>query len=196
MKISALLSFLLGSAFRMHFEETSGGGGGDPVVPPVASTKAEMFSKEYVHELREENKSWRTKLNERDTAVATEKARADAAEAARDAAKAEAETAAQQKVMRAELKYVAAKHGLVDMDALNLLDLSTVKFDDKGNLVGADELFEATKKSKPYLFGTTNTSSTSKTPPPNGNEPKDVRKAKTEDYEAEKAAYLKSAKKR
>lgn len=191
MKISSLLSFLLGfHGFRM-FNDDPGSTGGN--ITPAAPVKPETFSKEYVHELREENKSWRTKHNEGQTAYAVEKARADAAEVARDAAKAEAQKEADARVMRAELKSVALKHGIVDLKGLALLDLTGLKMNADGELEGADALFEAAKTASPWLFGSKNTGSTNAPPEKKPVVPVDVRKADQKDYDAAKAAYLKKS---
>ena len=62
------------------------------------------------------------------------------------------------------LKAAAQKAGIVDLDALKLLDLTGVQVNEKGEAEGADALIDALKKSKPFLFGTQSTSSTH-TPP-------------------------------
>lgn len=191
MRISKLLSFLLGfsATFRLGVDGDDAGGNADPKPAPK-----ESFSREYVSELREENKSWRLKISERDTELSTLKAKVAELESGSKDALTKAEQAANDRVLRAELKAVAAKHGAVDVaDALKVLDLSGVKLDADGNLTGADELFEAAKKAKPYLFGTTSTSSTQKTPPAGDPKPVDVRKVDDKEYAAQKAALLKAS---
>jgi outer membrane murein-binding lipoprotein Lpp len=192
MRISNLLSFLLGfsATFRLGADGDDAGGN----APDTRQAPKESFSREYVSELREENKSWRLKISERDTELSTLKAKVAELETGGKEALTKAEQAANDRVLRAELKAVAAKHGAVDVaDALKVLDISGVKLDENGNLTGADELFEAAKKAKPYLFGTTNTSSTEKPPKPGDTKPVDVRTADAKDYEAQKAAYLKAS---
>jgi hypothetical protein len=191
MRISKLLSFLLGfsATFRLGVDGDDAGGNADSKPAPK-----ESFSREYVSELREENKSWRLKISERDNELSTLKAKVAELESGSKDALTKAEQAANDRVLRAELKAVAAKHGVVDVnDALKVLDLSGVKLDENGDVVGADELFEAAKKAKPYLFGTTSTSSTQKVPPAGDPKPVDVRKSDPKDYEAAKAAFLKAA---
>jgi hypothetical protein len=169
---------LLGLSMLMEEGEGAGGDGGKgKVVPP------ETFSREYVHELREENKSWRTKHQESETArktaedaaKAAAKATTDATTAAETAAEAkikDANTAAEQRIIRAELKAVALKAGMVDLDGLKLADFSKVKLNEAGEVEGAEALMEALKKAKPYLFGTQSTSSTATKPDPTKTEPK------------------------
>jgi hypothetical protein len=54
--------------------------------------------------------------------------------------------------MHAELKAFAVKAGIVDVDGLQLADVSEVRFNDRGQLVGAHEAVEKLRASKPYLF--------------------------------------------
>jgi hypothetical protein len=193
MRISSLLSFLLGfsATFRLGVEGDAPGG--NAPAAPAAPTR-ESFSREYVSELREEAKTYRLKATEKDTALAAAQARIAELENGTKDALTQAEKAANERVLRAELKAVAAKHGVVDVsDALKVLDLSGVKLDENGDVVGADELFEAAKKAKPYLFAAVSTSSTQKAPPAGDPKPVDVRTADPKDYEAAKAAFLKSA---
>lgn len=166
--LSRLMAFLLPiGLMRCYVDDPAGGGGGSPT-PPAGGNhddKGETFSREYVKELREENKGWRLKATqlekERDDhKTAAEKAAQDA-----DGRVKEANTAAEQRVIRAELKAEALKAGMVDLDGLKLADLSKIKINDAGEVEGASELMEELKKAKPYLFGTTQNSSTPGTPP-------------------------------
>jgi hypothetical protein len=193
MRISKLLSFMLGFSGAFQLRNTDADAGGN-APPPPATTERTSFTREYVTDLREEAKSWRLKVQDRDTELTTLKAKVAELETGGKDALTKAEQAANDRVLRAELKAVAAKHGAVDVaDALKVLDISGVKLDENGDLVGADALFEAAKKAKPYLFGTTSTSSTEKPPKPGDTKPVDVRTADAKDYEAQKAAYLKAS---
>lgn len=128
--------------------------------------KREMFSREYVEELREEAKSVRLKANEYKSQLedqARQNAEAlTAKEQALEALKQEART----ELAMAKLEALAVKAGIVDPDALALLDKSAIKFDDAGKVTNADEVLKAFKESKPHFFGSTNTSSTEKAPNP------------------------------
>jgi len=186
MRISSLLSFLLGAHFR--FGVTPDDVVVPPVVPPVAAPR-ETFSREYVSEVREEAKAWRIKAQERETALKETSDKLTAADAAANERVTAAEKAANDRVLRAELKAIAVKHGLVDMDGLKLLDLSAVKLLENGDVEGADALFEAAKKSKPYLFGTVAVGTTTPTPTPKDGKAPDVREMNREEYaKAKKAA--------
>ncbi|WP_175969631.1 hypothetical protein [Burkholderia sp. BCC0322] len=196
MRITKLLSALLfGSFFRFSVEDSGGGGGGGGNPPANPDARA-TFTREYVSELREEAKMWRLKFQERDGQFNEASKKLTDSETAHKTALTDADTRANQRVMRAELKAHAVKAGLVDMEALDLLDLSSVKFNDKGELEGVDALFEAAKKAKPYLFGAQNTGSTEKKPPPAENTPKDVRNLSAAEYEAEKAKMVAASRKR
>ncbi|MCM8735999.1 phage scaffolding protein [Azospirillum sp. A1-3] len=169
-----------------------------PQLPPEPQT----FSREYVSELRGENKTWRLKAQAAEEAAAKAKADADAATAAAKAAEekaqadaAAARTAAEQaandRIIRAELKAAAIKAGMVDLDGLKLADLSAVKLDDTGNVTGADEMLAALKESKPYLFSAPQPHSSNPTPPPPAPKPGDKKLAKDmtpEEFQAARRA--------
>lgn len=154
-----------------------GVGGGDGGAKPPKSG----FTPEYVHDLREENKSWRLKHAESEALLKTEREARKASDdklLASDATTAEkvkeVQTAGDQRVIRAELKAAAVKAGMVDPAALKMLDLSKVKLGDDGEVIGADELMTAAKKAHPYLFGTQSSSSTHGAPNPGDQKVKKV----------------------
>lgn len=156
-------------------EPGAAGGGTTPTAGTPDPDVGKTFSHDYVKELREENKSWRLKAQNAEADRDTHKTAAEkATETAKEVTTA-AQAAADQRVIRAELKTVALKAGMVDLDGLKLADLSTVKLDDKGEVEGADALIEALKKAKPYLFGTPGNSSTPVVPP--SNKPPEAKKA-------------------
>lgn len=192
-----------------------GGDGGSPApqpqpapVAPVqqpASPQQTVFSREYVTELREEAKTYRLKADEAKRVADEAKAAADAAKAEADAAKAAAqaeaaaaksaaEQAANDRIIRAELKAEAVKAGMVDLDGLKLADLSAVKLDEQGNVTGAAEMLTALKEAKPYLFTAAPVHSSQPNPPPPAPgkvPPSDARKMTAEEYAAAKAAAVK-----
>ena len=135
----------------------------------------EQFSREYVHELREENKASRV-------ARADAEAKAKTAEelAAKHLADAkvtikESEARANERVLRAELKSLAREAGILDLDDLKLMDVSTLKVDENGNVIGADVLIKSFKEAKPYKFKElTSTSATTQTPKADTGKPKKV----------------------
>lgn len=172
-------------------EPGAAGGGTPPAATPAAPAappEPETFSKDYVRELRAENKGWRLKASEHEAAA--KKAQDDAAAAAKAAEdKVNAATkAANDRIVRAELKAVALKFGMVDLDGLKLADLSTIKLNDAGEVEGAEALMEALKKSKPYLFGAQNSSTPGTPPNPNPPSGKKATEMSDEEYAAAKAA--------
>jgi hypothetical protein len=78
----------------------------------------------------------------------------------------EIENAANQRVIRAEMKVIAIKAGMVDLDGLKLIDTSKLKLNDADEVEGADELMAAMKEAKPYLFNERLTSSSTGDDPP------------------------------
>lgn len=122
-----------------------------------AEAEPKTFSHDYVRELREENKGLRL------AKLAAERER-DGLRGAAEAAKTEAD----QRIIRAELKASAIKAGIIDSDALKLLDISGVRLGDAGEVEGAEELLMKFKEAKPHFFAaatTPSTSSTARTPP-------------------------------
>ena len=169
--LSRLMAFLLPIAL-MRFNVDGGEGGGAPAgggnPPPTGGNPddgKETFSREYVKELREENKGWRLKAQQLEKERDDHKTAAEKAAAEAEGKIKEAHTAAEQRVIRAELKAEALKAGMVDLDGLKLADLSSIKINDAGEVEGAAELMEELKKGKPYLFGATQNSSTPGNPP-------------------------------
>lgn len=137
-------------------EGNQGGGGKTP--------EPETFSKDYVRELRAENNGWRLKATEMEGIAKSAKESAE--KASEDAQKIIAERASEAdlRIIRAELKALAIKAGIVDVDGLKLADFDGLKLDDKGEVVGADALIDALKKAKPYLFAAPSSSSVAMVP--------------------------------
>lgn len=158
-----------------------------PVVPASVKPEPETFSREYVSELRSENATYRTKA--KDAATKSETAEATAKKATDDAAVkiTEANTKANDRIIRAELKAVAISHGMVDLDGLKLADLTKIKLDDDGEVVGAEDLMKALKESKPYLFKEGKSSSSTEVPPKKKDDSKKgARDMTPEEWKAEK----------
>jgi len=171
-----LLRQMMMQSRLMSPDGDDGGSGGPSTTTATPVQGKETFSREYVQELRSENASYRTRANdaerkaqEAETKAAEREAAAEAkvVQAAADAAAKGKETnsAADQRVIRAELKAEAIKAGMVDLDGLKLADLSTVKLDEKGEVVGAEDMLKALKEAKPYLFKEASSTSSTQTPP-------------------------------
>lgn len=150
---------------------------------------AGYFSREYVTELRAENKGYRLKATEQQRLrEEAEKKAADAEKAAKEA-ETVAQKKAEQRLMRAELKALALKEGMIDLDGLSFIDYTTVSFDDKGDLKGGPEAIAKLKEAKPYLFGAKSTTSpkSASPDPKSSTEPVDARKLTADEYKALKA---------
>ncbi len=155
-----------------------------PVVAASVKPEPETFSREYVSELRSENETYRNKVKD-----ALTKAEEAAKKATDDAAVkiTEANTRAADRIIRAELKAVAISHGMVDLDGLKLADLTKIKLDDDGEVVGAEDLMKALKESKPYLFKEGKSSSSTEVPPKKKDDSKKgARDMTPEEWKAEK----------
>ncbi len=163
-----------------------GAGGGSSNAPAGTESSRESFSREYVHELREENKAQRLARQE-----AEKKAQEaiDSAKKAGDDAQAkinQAQQAANERIIRAELKAEAVKAGVVDLDVLKLVDLSKLKINDQGEVEGGAELIKQLKESKPHFFGSTNSTEKGGQPPKGGDgKPKKVTEMTPEERKAE-----------
>jgi hypothetical protein len=77
----------------------------------------------------------------------------------------EVEQRAEARLIRAELKSEALRAGMVDLDGLKLIELDQLKLSTDGEVDGAPALMARLKKAKPWLFGTSSSSSIA-TPPP------------------------------
>lgn len=191
---SWLAFFLPALSFaRTWIDDPSGGGGPTPPTPPAPPRppEPETFSKDYVRELREENKGWRLKHTEAEQKAKAAEDAAKAAQVAADEKSAAATKAANERVIRAELKAAALKAGMVDLDGLKLADLTTVKLNETtGEVEGADALMEAMKKAKPYLFGAANTSNPGNPPKPGDPKTKKASEMTAEEYSAAKKAVI------
>lgn len=71
----------------------------------------------------------------------------------------------QRELTRAELKTLAVRAGMVDLDGVNLLDLTSIKRDSKGEIENADRIMTDLRRVKPWLFPTASSSATAPTPP-------------------------------
>lgn len=161
--------------------------------PPVENT-TETFTADYVRALRAENKAFRVKAQEAETASKT--AAEAAAQAARDAEAKIAEAAASNnaRLVRAELKAHAIKAGIVDLDGLKLLDTGGIGLNDAGEVEGAEELISKLREAKPYLFADNatraTTTQTQAAPKPAKHAEKTAAEMTPEEYAAAKARLL------
>lgn len=62
------------------------------------------------------------------------------------------------RLLQAELKAAAIRAGIVDVDAVKLVDMATVRTNDAGELVDGVGVMKALRATKPYLFGASSSS--------------------------------------
>ena len=72
---------------------------------------------------------------------------------------------AENRLIRAELKAEAVRAGILDLDGLKLVDTSSVKLNETGDVEGAAQLVAQLRQSKPWLFGAASSSSRAMPPP-------------------------------
>jgi hypothetical protein len=172
----------------MSPEGDPGGSGAPPTAPvvpvtPPAKTGNPLLDlpieevpdqwREHAKELRRENASLREKTKVIDEAAAQAKIdeavkkAVDAQEAKTKAILDTERAASDRRIINAEVKAVAVALGLQDVDAIKLLDTSTLKVDEAtGEVVGVSDLLAAFKTAKPYLFKEPPVSSSNPNPPP------------------------------
>ena len=68
------------------------------------------------------------------------------------------------RLIAAHLRTEAVRAGMIDLDGLRLIDSSDVKLGPDDKLIGSRELMERLRRSKPWLFGSTSSSSTAAVP--------------------------------
>jgi hypothetical protein len=134
--------------------------------------------REHAKELRRENANLRAITKTIDEAAAQKKlddavAAALAAERVKTQELIEGERKATQKItINSELRVIAARMGMVNLDDLKLADASSLMVDgETGQVVGAEALLTAFKESRPYLFQEPKSSSSSTDTPPPKNKP-------------------------
>ena len=79
---------------------------------------------------------------------------------------AEMEATHHARLVRAELKAEAIRHGMVDLDGLKLLDHTSVEVDAGGEVRNGAAVMKELKRAKPWLFGQSGTASSSSTATP------------------------------
>ena len=98
------------------------------------------------------------------------------------------------RLVRAELKAEALRAGMVDLDGLRLIDLPSLKLNERGEVVGAAALMQELRKGKPWLFAAPmHPSSSNPASPPLAVPPKQKMATEMTDaeYRAARAAILK-----
>lgn len=175
-----------------------------PAAPPAPKTGNPLLDlpldkvpdewREHARELRRENAALREKTKAIDEAAAQKKLD-DAVQAALEAERAktkeliETERKAAHKItINAELRVIAARMGMVNLDDLKLADTSSLTVNaETGEVVGVQDLLTAFKESRPYLFKepTSSTSHAGNPPPKEKPQLFDARTATPEEVAAQ-----------
>jgi hypothetical protein len=98
------------------------------------------------------------------------------------------------RLVRSELKAEAVRAGMIDLDGLRLIDLPTLKLNERGEVEGAAALMQDLRKSKPWLFAAAfQPSSSNPSNPPPATSPKQKMATEMSDaeYRVARAAILK-----
>ena len=95
------------------------------------------------------------------------------------------------RLIRAEMKAEAIRAGMIDLDGLKLLDLSSVALNEKGEIDDAAGRMAQFKKAKPWLFGTLSSSSPLNAPPAQAPRQKHATEMTNAEYAVARAALLK-----
>ncbi|HEX8894460.1 MAG TPA: hypothetical protein VF783_14110 [Terriglobales bacterium] len=203
-----LLRHLMMQSRLMEGDPVDPGTSAPPVTPPAAPKTGNPLVdlpldqipdqwRDHARELRRENASLREKTKAIDEAAAQAKIdeavkKAVEAQEAKTKGILDAEReASNRRIINAEVKAVAVSLGLQDVDAIKLIDTSTLKVDEAtGEVAGVTELLATFKTAKPYLFKepVASTSSTVTPPPKKKTETFDARTATKEEIAADAKA--------
>lgn len=94
------------------------------------------------------------------------------------------------RVIRAELKAEALHAGMIDLDGLKLVDVASLRLNDKGDVEGTAQLMVQLKRSKPWLFAGASTSSATRAPAAQPPRQKRATEMTDEEYREARAALL------
>jgi len=105
----------------------------------------------------------------------------------------ELEASTNARLVRAELKAVAVRAGMVDLDGLKLIDVDKLTLDDDGSVKGAGEVMRDLRRAKPWLFGGASTSSSSPAPPVQPTRPRLATEMSYDEWQAARTEMLRRA---
>jgi hypothetical protein len=97
----------------------------------------------------------------------------------------------QTRLVTANLRTEAFRAGMIDLDGLKLVDLSAVTLDANDRLVGGRKLMDDLRRDKPWLFGTSSSSSAAVAPASQPVRQKTALEMTDEEYAAARAVLTK-----
>jgi hypothetical protein len=92
------------------------------------------------------------------------------------------------RLVAANLRTEAVRAGMIDLDGLKLLDLSSVTLDANDKIVDGRKIMDGLRREKPWLFGATSSSSASIAPASQPVRQKTALEMTDEEYAAARAA--------
>jgi hypothetical protein len=98
---------------------------------------------------------------------------------------------ARHQIMLADLTVAAVRAGMIDLDGIRLLDLTSVPKKDDGRVADPAGLMADLKRAKPWLFGSGSTSSVTDVPPSTPPRQKLATEMSDEEYRAARTLILK-----
>lgn len=97
----------------------------------------------------------------------------------------------QSRLIAANLRTEAVRAGMIDLDCLKLIDLSEVRLDDNDKIVGGRQIMADLRRNKPWMFGTTSSSSVAAAPASSPLRPKTAMDMTDAEYVAARTAVTK-----
>lgn len=92
------------------------------------------------------------------------------------------------RLVAANLRTEAVKAGMIDLDGLKLVDLSSVTLDANDKVVDGRKIMDGLRREKPWLFGATSSSSAALAPASQPVRQKTALEMSDEEYAAARAA--------
>jgi hypothetical protein len=97
----------------------------------------------------------------------------------------------QSRLIVANLRTEAVRSGMIDLDGLKLLDLSTVRLGNDDRVIGGRKLMDDLRRNKPWLFGMASSSSGATAPASQPVRQKTALEMNDEEYAAARVAVTK-----
>jgi hypothetical protein len=97
----------------------------------------------------------------------------------------------QSRLVVANLRTEAVRAGMIDLDGLRLIDLSTVRLGNDDKIIGGRKLMDDLRRTKPWLFGVASSSSAAMAPASQPVRQKMALEMTDEEYAAARAAVTK-----
>jgi hypothetical protein len=97
----------------------------------------------------------------------------------------------QSRLVVANLRTEAVRAGMVDLDGLRLIDISSIRLSNDDKIIGGRKLMDDLRRTKPWLFGVTSSSSVAVAPASQPVRQKTALEMTDEEYAAARTAVTK-----